>query len=232
VQPWRRLVDRAQALLIALLFVGASCEEPAKPPADAVPVFRSPEDVVAGLARAYQRRDLELFELLLADDKTRNAEFVFRSMEFVETEWGRDEELRIHRRMFLPQNEGLDPVPAELWIQSIDIELQQRGSFSEMTDLTDLYSAVEGRDGKLDPGIWRALAALYSTDLSFRTAGEADYVSRGGARFVVIEDRTKKMGERGKFLLLVWEDLCGSLLSPALRSSEQICWGRVKALYL
>jgi len=183
------------------------------------------------LARAYQRRDPELFGALLARDSERNAEYtslLSGPTEFGELSWGWEDELRIHRRMFRPENPppGEDPVPPALWLQAVDIDLQPLAAFQERDDL---YSTEENcpdgkcADGKLDRKVWRVVYAQYSTDVFFQLAGERDYQVDGSvakANFVVIEDRTKKMRDDGKFLLFVWEDITSPLLSGLLTSSD------------
>lgn len=193
----------------------------------------SPNDVVDALVFAYQRRDPGL-HVLLANDPERNSEFLFilsEPTEGGETQWGFETEARIHRRMFDPENvpPGETQVPLDLWLESVSINLSQQASFAERTDL---YSSDGGADGLLDPSIWRAFGATYSTDVFFAMAGELDYQVNGLADFVVIEDLTKNVGEPGRFLLFIWEDLG----SPAFRNAnasalQQETWSGIKGVY-
>jgi len=166
------------------------------------------QDIIAALSYCYQFRDLKLFSSLLAHDPDRNAEYIHAACD---TTWGYDEEIRRHRRLFHPEDTlpGEPPVPPELWVNSLSLNLTQFEPFQERQDL---YSANGGADGKLDPTIWRAWDACYSVELFVETVGEAspDYQITSEANFTIIEDRTKRVGERGKFLLLSWEDVCDS----------------------
>ncbi len=212
-----REFTRTTAAFVALaLCFATSCifspeagEIPPEPP----PTIEVAADVIDALSRAYQQRDDKLFAKLLANDPENNAEYVFllsAPTEQNETQWGYTEEVRIHQRMFHPEAPlpGDTPVPSDLWLQSLTITLTPVGAFTERTDL---YT-TDG--GYLDPAKWRASAAKYTTYLLFELAGEIDYRVEGEASFVVIEDRTKDIGDDGKFLLLIWEDL-GSPGSPA-----------------
>jgi hypothetical protein len=203
-------------LFVALaLCFGTSCifspeagEIPPAPP----PTIENAADLIEALSRAYQQRDDKLFAKLLANDPENNAEYLFLLSDPTpenETQWGYSEEVRIHQRMFHPEAPlpGDTPVPPEIWLQSLTITLTPETAFSERTDL---YT-TEG--GYLDPAKWRATSATYGTYLLFELAGETDYRVEGRADFVVIEDRTKDVGDDGKFLLLIWEDL-GSAGKP------------------
>jgi len=185
-------------------------EDPITPPKETTPPIDSPEAVVKSLAWSYQYGDLALFKSILAHDPGRNADYRFLLSDPTdqgETEWGYDEEVKIQRRMFRPQMQVTDenPVPPELWLSSISINLTQSAPFAERTNL---YSADGGKDGKLDPAIWKAVEARYGTDVFFETQGDQspDFQVTGEANFVVIEDKTKKAGSSGKFLLYTWED--------------------------
>ena len=145
----------------------------------------------------------------MANDPDNNAEYLFllsAPSETGETQWGYLEEVRIHQRMFHPESPppGDSPVPAEVWLQALTINLSPNEIFSERPDL---YSLNGGADGKLDPALWRATDASYGTNLFFDLAGETDYRVEGTANFVVIENLTKDVGDAGKFLIFIWEDV-------------------------
>lgn len=180
--------------------------EPPKPPA-----ITKPEDVIKNLSFAYQFENYNLLASLLANDAARHAAYLFLlsdPTEQGETQWGYVEEVRIHRRMFKPEDTlpGETPVPPELWLSSVSINLNPLTPFQERTDL---YSTNGGADGKLDPAVWIARDARYGTNVFFETQGDQspDFQVTGEANFVVIEDKTKQIGDPGKFLLLTWEDL-------------------------
>ena len=208
-----REILRRTALLTALasicvtgcVFSPSEGELPPPPPL----VIDSPEKVVAALEQAYQTRDYDLFVKLLANDPDRNAEYLFILSEPTEegdTQWGWETEARAHRRMFDPETTlpGELPVPNDLWLQSVDITLTRQASFTERTDL---YTSDGGADGLLDPAVWRATTARYSTDVFFAMNGDVDYQVTGQADFVIVEDLAKSDGETGQFQILIWEDL-------------------------
>jgi len=93
------------AVVAAVLLVLGSCgEEDALGPGTELlrPTYLSPdrpENVIANLVLAYQHRDIEAYERLLAP------EFVFRFQpgdvaEIGRASWGRDEDIRATRRLF------------------------------------------------------------------------------------------------------------------------------------
>ena len=204
-----RGLTRHTALLLALamclwtgcIFSPEVGEIPPEPP----PVIDSPEALVTALSRAYLTRDITLFESLLANDTARGAEYLFllsAPTDLGETQWGYQEEARIHQRMFKPESPppGDPPVASQLWLQSVTITLTKQESFAERTEL---YTT---NGGSLDQAIWRAKDARYTTFVFFDLAG-TDYKVEGEANFVVIEDLTKVVGDTGKFLLYIWEDI-------------------------
>lgn len=208
----REIIRRA-ALLTALASIAITgCifspevgEVPPEPPI----VIDSPQKLIEALERAYRTRNYDEFVALLANDPDRNAEYLFLLSEPTEegdTQWGYQTEARAHWRMFNPQSTqpGELPVPNDLWLQTVDITLTP---LTEFTERADLYSKDGGADGLLDPDEWRAVSALYSTNVFFGMLGQTDYQVNGQADFVVIEDLTKSGGAAGRFLLFIWEDL-------------------------
>lgn len=207
-----RELMRHTALFLALATcLAAGCifsptEEviPPSPP----PVIDSEEALINALSRAYLTRDDLLFKSLLANDPDRNADYLFLLSEptdLGETQWGFEEEVRIHQRMFHPEAPppGDPEVAAELWLQSLTITLTKQENFAERADL---YSENGGLDGKFDRSIWRVTDARYTTYVFFDLTG-TDYKVEGEANFVVIEDLTKDVGDAGKFLIYIWEDI-------------------------
>jgi predicted transcriptional regulator len=216
--------------------LSSACEEdPTQPKDQAQAPIDSPEAVVSALSYSYQTMDLGLFKSILAHDVGPNDGYHFVSSEPAvpgETEWGYDEEARIHRRMFRPQDHVASetPVPDELYLSYITINLTR---LEEFTERTDLYSADHGMDGKLDPAIWRIVDAHYGTDVFFDTQSDQDFQVIGEANFVVIEDLKKKVGSSGKFQLYMWEELVPRKQSskPSAEGSEVHTWSNVKRLY-
>jgi hypothetical protein len=198
-------------------------------------VIDTPQAVVQALAVAYQRRDFALLGSLLAHDPARNADYAFFLSEPTpsgETQWGWFDELRIHQRMFQPRTIPPEetPLPRDLWLDGVNSSLYPLTDFRERVDL---YSANQGQDGKLDPNIWKAMDALYGTDVFFETQGDIDFLVAARANFVVLEDLTKPAGAEGKFLLYIWEDLPPPKKAGARPTAvEPTMWGIVKQLYL
>jgi hypothetical protein len=220
--------------LVLLFLIAAACEEdPTKPQAPAP--IDSPEAVVRALSKAYQEFDLGLFKSILAHDAGQAEGYRFmvnNPMVPGVPEWGYDEEARIHRRMFQPEERvtGEVPVPDELHLSATSINLTRLEQFAERTDL---YSADHGRDGKLDPAIWRIVDAHYGTDVFLDTQGDQDFQVVGEANFVVIEDLRKRVGSSGKFQLYIWEELVPRAQSnkPSAEGVDARSWSSVKRLY-
>jgi hypothetical protein len=171
-----------------------------------IPPATSSEQLIEYLSDAYQNRDFALFSSIISQDPT--APYLFKLNEANddgETEWDATTELRIHKRMFEPQS--IDPgdtqLPPDLWLTSVNIQLPQQTDFLERTDL---YRTTPDGPG-LDPARWTAREAIYETHLLFELVGNTDYRVDGEASFVVIEDKAKQVGDAGKFLLYIWEDL-------------------------
>jgi len=174
------------------------------------PPIDSEAALIDALSRAYQTRDVDLLKSLLAHDPDRNADYFFvlsAPTDLGETQWGYTEEVRIHQRMFHPEAPppGDPEVATDLWMQALTITLTKQENFAPREDL---YSVTEG-DGKLDRNIWRVTDARYSTYVFFDLTG-TDYKVEGYANFVVLEDLTKVVGDPGKFLIYIWEDLLGT----------------------
>ncbi len=213
----RSLLAHTQRSFLAATIVAAcisllACEDPITPPLEE-PLIDSAEAAVAALARAYVTRDPDLLQSLLANEPTANATYLFLLSEptdLGETQWGYEEEVRIHQRMFRPDT-AVPPLAAELWLQSVTITLAKQENFAERLDL---YSANGGVDGKFDPARWSVVDARYTTYVFFDLAG-TDYKVEGEANFVVLEDLAKAAGASGKFLLYIWEDISVPAATPA-----------------
>jgi hypothetical protein len=224
------------ATLVALAV--AACEpEVLKPITPSTPPPDSPEAVVTVLERAYEKRSLTLLGSILAVDPARNAVFHFQLSEPTdrgELEWDHDEEVRIHSRMFRPADHVADPtpVPRNFWLRSVSVQVRQLEPFAEVPDF---YSDDHGKDGKLDPALWKAVGARYQTEAFFDTAGDTDYQVDCVVRFVIIEDLDKRLGDRGKFLLYRWVDAL-SQANPGIGrmptgAVAPIVWSSIKRIY-
>lgn len=182
------------------------------------------EAVVSQMRDAYAAMDPERFAALLHPD------FLFLVQPDPlnpgqPNDWGRSEEVRIHQRMFRPEQfaSSSDPIPTELWLDAISIQLTANGPFIEYRD----YYPPPTIPGGLDPAYARVWQCDYSDSVLFETEGETDYVVSGQSYFVVIEDRTKAANEAGAFLLYRWQDL-GRETS---NRSEPRDWSQIKGLY-
>jgi len=195
--------------LVTLVASGCIFSPNSDPPVPEQPVD-SPETLIQALASSYRTQNYDKFQGLLAEDYL----FILDmpNSDTGETQWNKTTELRIHQRMFDPENippgdPRLDP---DLWLQSVSITLTAQADFVERPDLYTTYDPP----GPLDPALWKAEFAIYSTDLFFQLQGETDYQVTGRAEFTVITDLTKNVGDAGKFLILRWEDL-GNRMKPA-----------------
>ena len=166
--------------------------------------------LISNLEAAYQRRDYDKFKTLFSNPLTPipaqpQYQFILSDPTALETSWGYAEEMRIHRRMFRPQDPlpGKTPVEPALWLQSVDIHLTLQTEFVERADLYRSPSNPEG----LDSDRWRASEGVYETSVFFQLLGDTDYIVNGHANYVVIEDKSKSTGDDGKWLIYRWEDL-------------------------
>jgi hypothetical protein len=203
---------------IKQLYRPRACAEPCEP-----------EDTIARLSDAYAQRNYASYANLFHED------FIFilnpdatpdPNQPPPPTDWGKTEELRIHKRMFepasLPPNE--EPVPLELWLAQVTIALNAAGSFQEQPEY---YRSATHPQG-LDPGRWKAWGAEYQASVLFETQGATDYQVTGDAWFVVVDDLARPVGEAGKFTLYRWQDLAGLGAATAI---EQKGWSTIKQLY-
>jgi len=207
---------------IAAIMLLAGCEED-KPLAPGPQPPASSEEFVQLLAMVYQTQDYATFSVLFADD------FVFildmQNPENGETQWDRTTELRLHQRMFVPENipPGDPPLDMELWLQSVTVNLTPESAFTERFDL--YTTAIP--PGPYDSNRWIARSATYGANVFFQLYGETDFLVIGRASFTVLEDDTKHIGDPGKFLIVRWEDLGAT---PRL-AEESGTWGAVKQIF-
>ena len=210
---------------LSLLVAGCEAERATQPPAPVVPPS-SAADLVRQFEQAYRARDYNAFASILSGEAGAEYLFIHEPSSPGDHQWGRAEELRIHQRMFRPQDipRGERPLNPDLWLVSIDISLAPQGAF---TEAPGFYRSDANPDG-LDPAVWRASEAVYNTDVLFDTQGERDYQVTGRESFVVIENLAKNIGDAGKFLMYRWEDLGTRRSLLAVQGSS---WGAVKILY-
>jgi hypothetical protein len=177
-----------------------------KPPPPITPA-KSQLELIAKLSSAYQSRNYDWFSNLFSRQAD-GAPYFFFLNDPPGANWDLTEELRIHRRMFKPEDPlpGETPVDRDLWLVSIDIQLEPQ---TEWTERLDLYLSDTNPSG-LNPTRWKVTDAQYHTYVLFTLQGTTSYQVNGRANFVVVEDLTKNVGDDRKFLIYRWEDL-GSL---------------------
>ena len=201
---------------LALLLAGcifSPTEKPPPPEPPAIEIPKSEVELITKLEDAYRRRNYEEFVNLFPTTED-GADYLFILNEPAPGEppnWDLTEELRVHRRMFEPENTlpGETPVNPDLWLSSITINLTPNRDFTERADLLG-PPANPGNPEGLDSDRWRVTEAQYHAQLLFDTQSESDFSVDGQANFIVINDLTKAVGENRKFLIYRWEDLGGA----------------------
>jgi hypothetical protein len=203
---------------VALL---TGCDED-KPMAPGPQPPATSEEFVQVLATVYRTQDYATFSVLLADDFT----FILDmpNPDTGETEWDAATERRIHSRMFNPESIPANdpPLATEFWLQTVTITLTPENAFTERLDL---YTTAMP-PGPFDPTRWIARSSYYGTDVFFQLQGDTDFQITGRAYFTILEDRTRQVGDAGKFLIVHWEDLGMSRLAV-----EEKTWSGVKGIY-
>jgi hypothetical protein len=194
-----RMTHAARRRIVALLapVVLAGClGEPIPVPTDTgepPPPPTSEIGLIGALQDAYSSRNYARFEALFDQDFS-----YFES--FGGERICRERWLCAHRRAFqasnIPPSEA--PVAPELWLNSISIGI---GLLSEFQEQPQYYQSSAADAGGLDPTRWRVTGADASVTILFETQGDTDYQVTSSARFVVTEDRTKAVGEIGKFTI-------------------------------
>lgn len=174
--------------------------------ADVLTIAESEDELIRVFASAYRSRDFELYQTLFANENEHGVPFTFFLVgrtDAGDAQWGYDEEMRIHRRMFAPETlpKG-EELRRALWVQQIFLELHPQRGFEERYDLYRSDANPEGLDRKR----WRATDAEYSTHLRVETRSAGTFSVLGTANFVVIEDLHKQLGDADKFLIYHWVD--------------------------
>ena len=208
----------ASITAIALL---AGCEAHKRLAPEPQPPATS-EEFVQVLATVYRTQDYATFSVLLADD----FQFILDmpNPDTGEWQWDAATERRIHSRMFTPESiPSTDPpLATDYWLQSVNVTLTPEDAFYERTDL---YTTAMP-PGPFDPTRWIARRANYGTNVFFELQGDTDFQVTGRAEFTILEDRTKQVGDAGKFLIARWEDLGMNVLAVSAST-----WTTVKSLY-
>ena len=198
--PSYRLRPLFVALVFGLTILGTTGVPVAAP-------ITSSEALIRVLAEAYRTMDLDLYGTLFTRAAVHDIDSRFIQFEPTlpgGSEWGTDEEIRIHRRMFIPESigPGEEPLPYRLWIKAIDVELVQLTPF---TQRFDLYRSEQDPQAPLDRKRWRAEEAVYATHVVWHTRGGKSMQIDGQARFVVIQDLHECVDDG--FYIYIWEDL-------------------------
>ena len=111
--------------------------------------------------------------------------FPFNPQPGEDQSWGYTEEVRIHRRMFRPEDTqpGEIPVPAELWLQAVNISLNPATPWQERP----VFYRSDTNPTGLDPAKWRVVDARFTTNVFFDTQSDTDFLVEGEAVFTVPE---------------------------------------------
>jgi hypothetical protein len=156
-------------------------------------LIRGPErdEVLAALQSAYAGRISSLLELIAIED---GAVYEFHYPESLPSgaaSWDAVEELRIHRRLFEPENVLPGELPACSWLFRLVATFERESP--NWTERPEFYRSASNREG-LDPERWRATGASARSECLIETVGETDYRVLNQSEFVVIEDRAKLLG--------------------------------------
>jgi len=171
-------------------------------------IVQSNQGIVDALHQAYETLDLDLFQSLFVREGEQGVPYTFFLASVsgdTRESWGLAQELRIHQRMFRPQDTPADdkPVPPALWLDGIQLELERHpGGFRERYDLYRSDAQLEGLSDKR----WRAMSASYNYLLQLHTRGGQEIAARGIATFVVIEDLALRDTGKQRFFLYQWHD--------------------------
>ena len=207
-----RLSRRAARLAIAAVAtlagpLGCSDEDPVDAPLVPPFVARSEDQLLTALQDAYAHRDLHLFSEVIAIEDGAVYEFHFPDPPNGEAFWDATEELRMHRRLFEPENVLPGEPPASCpWLLHLVVAFERESP--SWTERPEYYRSASNPGG-LDADRWRATGAIAQSECFVETASENDYRLESRSEFVVIEDRVKPLGAERKFLLYRWLDLDG-----------------------
>jgi hypothetical protein len=142
-------------------------------------------------------------------------------------EWGRTEELRIHRRIFEPQNipPSETPLSPELWPVAISITISQLHAFEERPE----YYLPANPSG-LDPVRWKVWGADFTASLLVETQGGTHHLYGGVQWFVVAQDLARPAGDSGWLQIYRWQDRgAGSAIEQSWTQFKRAACARVEA---
>ena len=186
----------------------------------------TPAALAEELRSAYAARDFDRYAALFPPEpESAQFRFVLADPFPGPADWDLAEELRIHRRMFRPDEvqPGEPPVPADLWLTSITALLIPVNPFAE-------FAVPAG----LDSLRWRTWEADYDASILFNTQSEVDFMLHGWQHFVVADLRHRLEGVPGKMSLYRWTDLGRDLpavLGADAPSAASATWTDLKQLY-
>jgi hypothetical protein len=216
--PMSRLRSSLTPVILAVAVLGtAVCgcifnPTPTKvPPVPGWAPARSEAELIGQLKTAYQKRDFDTFKRLFHPD------YQFRlnaPMPDGTTYWGLTEELRIHRRMFHPEDvqPPETPVLQGYWLVSVDIALTPRDAFA---DAPQFYFNVDTNPTGFHREQFAVTATDYVASVFFQTQGDTQFRVEGSDNFVIVNDLSKALGDDGKFLIYRWEDLGSGTPKPS-----------------
>src|SRR5262245_11878447 len=199
------LIATATATLAFSGCIFSPDKAPPPPPTPAV-IPTNEAEVIKALEEAYRHKDVDAYAKIL------HTGFRF-ILDNATDSWDRTEELRIHRRMFKPQDTvpGEQPVPMDLWLVNVDITLTPRNP-AWLVDTQ--YYASPTNPGGLDSDHFKVTQNEYSTSVFFKTQGQNDYQVTGHANFVIVNNLDIPVGTDGKFLVYLMEDLGAQKPTP------------------
>jgi hypothetical protein len=175
--------------------------------------------LVDALESAYQTRSLAGFEPLFHADFWYSESTLENPVAICREQW-----ICLHRRLFNPGSIPPGETPVELWLTGISIAVTPRTAFDERHE----YYQSEVNPEGLNSMRWRVTAADLDVQILFETQGETDFQVSRRARFVVADDRSKAVGEDGKYSFYRID--VSAQTGPGVQT-ESTTWAGVLSLY-
>jgi len=208
---------RSLLSLLAGMVVSACGSEGSTGPPPDPPLVNAPDDVVAGLKDAWNRRDAAAVAALLSDDFVFHVSPADADSAGVPDLWARDTELTATEHLFAGE-EGVGPdgtpqSPAD-----------PRFSFG-LTVLPD----EDGWTVRDDPPFEGTLSRRYESSMTVQYANfDLDFIAGAQVFFVAEEPGTDQTGAAVRqYRLRAWQDLGQTPVSR----HRAFTWGFLKALY-